>query len=54
MALLDKDASPSCRAYAQDKVFVPNNTYLDTKANRMAIITGPNMSDKSTYMRQVG
>ncbi len=36
-----------------DEVFVPNDTYLDTKENRMAVITGPNMSGKSTYMRQV-
>ena len=35
-----------------DEMYVPNNTYLDTKSNRMAIITGPNMSGKSTYMRQ--
>jgi len=36
----------------QDEMFVPNDTYLDTKADRMAVITGPNMSGKSTYMRQ--
>ncbi len=35
-----------------DEMFVPNNIYLDTKASRMSIITGPNMSGKSTYMRQ--
>ncbi|MBE6713551.1 MAG: DNA mismatch repair protein MutS [Ruminococcaceae bacterium] len=31
--------------------FVPNDALLDTTANRMAIITGPNMAGKSTYMR---
>ncbi len=36
-----------------DEMFVPNNVYLDTKTCRMSIITGPNMSGKSTYMRQV-
>lgn len=36
-----------------DTVFVPNDTYLDNKANRMLLITGPNMAGKSTYMRQV-
>ena len=33
--------------------FVENDTYLDCKDNRVAIITGPNMAGKSTYMRQV-
>ena len=37
----------------KDEVFVPNDTYLDLGGNRMSIITGPNMSGKSTYMRQV-
>ena len=36
-----------------DEVFVPNDTFIDTKSNRMSVITGPNMSGKSTYMRQV-
>ncbi|QTL98305.1 DNA mismatch repair protein MutS [Iocasia frigidifontis] len=33
--------------------FVPNDTILDNEENRFLIITGPNMSGKSTYMRQV-
>jgi len=33
--------------------FVPNDTLLDCHDNRVAIITGPNMAGKSTYMRQV-
>ena len=33
--------------------FVPNDTYLDRGENLISIITGPNMSGKSTYMRQV-
>ncbi len=33
--------------------FVPNDTLLDERDNQIAIITGPNMAGKSTYMRQV-
>ena len=33
--------------------FVENDTYLDCENTRVAIITGPNMAGKSTYMRQV-
>ncbi len=35
-----------------DQNFVPNDTSLDSYANRLAIITGPNMAGKSTFMRQ--
>lgn len=33
--------------------FVPNDTVLDCTNNQLAIITGPNMAGKSTYIRQV-
>ena len=33
--------------------FVSNDTFLNMKDERCAIITGPNMAGKSTYMRQV-
>ncbi len=33
--------------------FVPNDTHLDCQRNQIAIITGPNMAGKSTYIRQV-
>jgi len=36
----------------QDVRFVPNDTTLDDRDDRVAIVTGPNMAGKSTYMRQ--
>ncbi len=36
----------------QTMPFVPNDVYLDNHRNRVAVITGPNMAGKSTYMRQ--
>ena len=44
---------PVVELMQKDEMFVPNDTYLDLTSNRMAVITGPNMSGKSTYMRQV-
>jgi DNA mismatch repair protein MutS len=36
-----------------DEKFVPNDTSLDGETVRLAIVTGPNMAGKSTYIRQV-
>lgn len=36
-----------------DISFVPNDTQMDEEANRLLILTGPNMAGKSTYIRQV-
>jgi DNA mismatch repair protein MutS len=33
--------------------FVPNDTTLDCQAEQIALLTGPNMAGKSTYIRQV-
>ncbi len=36
----------------KDVLFVPNDTYLNDSSDRCAIVTGPNMAGKSTYIRQ--
>ncbi|PIP16740.1 MAG: hypothetical protein COX46_00355, partial [bacterium (Candidatus Ratteibacteria) CG23_combo_of_CG06-09_8_20_14_all_48_7] len=33
--------------------FIPNDALLDCQENHLLVITGPNMSGKSTYIRQV-
>ncbi len=43
---------PVVEAISKER-FIPNDTLLDGEDNRCAVITGPNMAGKSTYMRQV-
>ena len=44
---------PVVEAMLKDSLFVPNGTEIGQENNTVAIITGPNMAGKSTYMRQV-
>ena len=44
---------PVVEQVLRGKMFVPNDTKLGTPDCQVAIITGPNMAGKSTYMRQV-
>ncbi len=44
---------PVLDARMADAPFVPNDCSLDTANNQIALITGPNMAGKSTYIRQV-
>ena len=44
---------PVVEQFVRDTYFVPNDALLDTRNNRLMLITGPNMAGKSTYMRQV-
>ena len=48
---IEEGRHPVVECSSRDR-FVPNNTVLDCKENRTAIITGPNMAGKSTYLRQ--
>ena len=43
---------PVVEKMLKNSLFVPNDTYMGEKEDRLAIITGPNMAGKSTYMRQ--
>ena len=54
----DKIVLKNCRhpvveRFLDGNYFVPNDCSLDCSANRMMLITGPNMAGKSTYMRQI-
>ena len=44
---------PVIEKMVDNGTFVENDTYLNCDDTRVAIITGPNMAGKSTYMRQV-
>ncbi len=43
---------PVVEKLQNNELFVENDTFLDNGKQRIAIITGPNMAGKSTYMRQ--
>ena len=51
--ILKDSRHPVVEALLSGTPFVPNDVTLDSDSNRVAIITGPNMAGKSTYMRQV-
>ena len=53
-AIVIKDSRhPVVELLLRESSFVPNDVNLDTKGERVDIITGPNMAGKSTYMRQI-
>ncbi|MFH1018952.1 MAG: DNA mismatch repair protein MutS, partial [Pseudomonadota bacterium] len=45
---------PVVERFMEGDPFVPNDTDLDCEERQIVILTGPNMSGKSTIMRQVG
>jgi len=50
---IENGRHPVVEAMLKDSLFVPNDTLMGAKEERVSIITGPNMAGKSTYMRQV-
>ncbi|MGV8019319.1 MAG: DNA mismatch repair protein MutS [Ignavibacteria bacterium] len=42
------------RLLAAGEKYVPNDVSIDTNENQILILTGPNMSGKSSYLRQTG
>ena len=44
---------PVVERFVKDSYFVPNDININTRDERLMLITGPNMAGKSTYMRQV-
>lgn len=44
---------PVVEQMIRNDMFIANDTHLDDKKHCIAVITGPNMAGKSTYMRQV-
>jgi len=49
---IEKGRHPVIEQTIKDGIFVANDTYMDRQDASMLLITGPNMSGKSTYMRQ--
>ncbi|MGH7543110.1 MAG: DNA mismatch repair protein MutS, partial [Gemmatimonadota bacterium] len=45
---------PVVERWLEGESFVPNDTRLDSDDTQVVILTGPNMSGKSTYLRQIG
>ncbi len=50
--IIEKGRHPVIEQTVKDGVFVANDVYLNRDEASMLLITGPNMSGKSTYMRQ--
>ncbi|MCX6013698.1 MAG: DNA mismatch repair protein MutS, partial [Chloroflexi bacterium] len=53
LILIRNGRHPVVERYLSGESFIPNDTELSNKDNQLIILTGPNMSGKSTYLRQV-
>ncbi len=49
---IERGRHPVIEQTIRDGLFVSNDTWIDRSRENLLIITGPNMSGKSTYMRQ--
>jgi DNA mismatch repair protein MutS len=52
--MIEGGRHPVVEQWLQGESFVPNDTRLDADDTQIVILTGPNMSGKSTYLRQIG
>ena len=52
MIEIEEGRHPAVEQMIGSGMFVSNNTTMDTEQESLLLITGPNMSGKSTYMRQ--
>ncbi|MEA4922676.1 MAG: DNA mismatch repair protein MutS [Eubacteriaceae bacterium] len=50
--VIEKGRHPVIEQTIDNGVFVNNDTYINRSSESLLLITGPNMSGKSTYMRQ--
>lgn len=51
--MIKQGRHPVIEAVNKDYLFIPNDIYLNQEDQQILLITGPNMSGKSTYMRQI-
>lgn len=52
--ILKESRHPVVEEIFREEMFVPNDIHLNNSDRHLAILTGPNMSGKSTFIRQIG
>ena len=52
--ILKNSRHPVVESLFKEEIFVSNDAHLNQTKRHLAILTGPNMSGKSTYIRQIG
>ncbi len=50
--LIQEGRHPVVEAFFKGEEFIPNDVFMNNEDKRLLLITGPNMSGKSTYLRQ--